>query len=204
MIPAGLTRALAGLVPVLERLEPRHWVAVAGSVVLHLAMLLGLSQAPPPAPVLTFEVKLEPPPEEKLPRQRATRAVKAKAHLAMKKPAKKRVREPDTLEAQWQGDVAKAAPAVSLPVAHALATAVDTPGTVVGKLARTASHTPASTPKQAPAGSALSEPGSAAASAGGANDSPLTASPQPGQALSVSSAGARSGEAPGSGAATSL
>ncbi len=202
MIPAGFTRALAGLVPVLERLEPRHWVAVAGSVVLHLAMLLGLSQAPPPAPVLTFEVKLEPPPEEKLPRQRVTRVVKAKALLAMKKPAKKRVRAPDTLEAQWQGDVAKDAPAVSLPAAHAVATTVDSPATVVGKLARTASRTPASTQKPAPAGSALSEPGSASASAGGASDSPLTASPQPGQALSVSSAGARSGEAPGSSAAT--
>ena len=211
MTPVGLTRVLAGLVPELERLEPRHWVAVAGSVVLHLAVMLGLSQAPP-EPVMTFEVKLEPPPEAKLPRQRATQAVKGKAQLARKKPAKKRVRDPETLEAQWQEDVAINALAVKLPAAHVtdtVATAVDSPDTVVGKaltvvgkLAQAASSTHALTVKRAPVGGALSEPAGAAARAASAvAASHLASSRQATQALSVSSAGAQGREAPGKSAA---
>ena len=211
MTPVGLTRVLAGLVPELERLEPRHWVAVAGSVVLHLAVMLGLSQAPP-EPVMTFEVKLEPPPEAKLPRQRATQAVKGKAQLARKKPAKKRVRDPETLEAQWQEDVAINALAVKLPAAHVtdtVATAVDSPDTVVGKaltvvgkLAQAASSTHALTVKRAPVGGALSEPAGAAARAASAvAASHLAISRQATQALSVSSAGAQGREAPGKSAA---
>jgi TonB family protein len=135
VIPAVLARAAAArLGAALARLELRHWVALAGSAALHLGVLLGLSEAPPPLPPpLTFEVKLEPPAAAKPQRhaQAKAKAAKAKKLVARKKSRKPEVREPHTLQAEWKGETrpAKDAPAVSLPEASAigvsLAKAVD-------------------------------------------------------------------------------
>lgn len=141
MIPAVFAPAVALLArvgPQLARLEARHWVALTGSAALHLGVLLGLEQtpAPPPQP-LTFEVKLDPPPEMKPPRPshvaaktKAMQAKKAKiAKMAKKKPAKAKPREADTLLADWQPERrrAKDIPEVTLPQEQTLASAIAAP-----------------------------------------------------------------------------
>lgn len=186
MIPAVLAPAaalFARLGPAIARLEARHWVAVAGSAALHLGVLLGLDQAPPPVPPpMTFEVKLEPPPAAKPPKQRLVeskpkpREVKAKQRLAKKKPVKKQAREPDTLLTEWKRETrpAKNVPAVTLPDARALGVnlASEVGRAAPAKLA-SASPRPGASAPTAPASSsaasALSEPGGKTGSGQGAS-----------------------------------
>jgi len=185
VIPAVLAPAaalLARLAPVLARLEPRHWVALVGSAGLHLGVFLGLSQAPPPLPPpLTFEVKLEPPPAVKQPKQRRAEAkpkaskVKAKKRLAKKKTVKPQAHEPHTLQAEWKSETrpAKDTPAVTLPDARALG--VDLAQAIgraaPAKLAATSAQPGATSPAAAARASAagtLSEPGGKSGAGNGA------------------------------------
>lgn len=186
MIPAVLApvAALAArLGPALARLETRHWVAITGSAALHLGVLLGFNQAPPPLPPpLTFEVKLEPPPEAKPPKQRRVEAkpkpnkAKDKKHLAKKKPVKPKAREPHTLQAEWKSETrpAKDTPAVTLPDARALGVnlASDIGRAAPAKLATASNQPGAASPTaaaRASAASALSEPGGKSGAGQGAS-----------------------------------
>ncbi|MDP2831980.1 MAG: TonB family protein [Pseudomonadota bacterium] len=228
MIPAVLAPAaalLARLGPVLARLEPRHWVALVGSAGLHLGVLLGLSQAPPPLPPpLTFEVTLEPPPAVKQPKQRRAEAkpkaskVKAKKRLAKKKPVKPQAHEPHTLQAEWKSETrpAKDTPAVTLPDARALGVdlAKASGRAAPAKLATTSTQPGAASPAAAARAGAtdtLSEPGGKSgagigAASGGDPGIALAAAQGLGktQALSASSgAGAQGSDALAGSAAAS-
>jgi TonB family protein len=141
----------ARLSVLLAHVERRHWVGLGASLALHLAVLLGLRQAPPPLPEpVSFEIALEAPKPEPQARARArawtktrltdTKA-KAKKKLA-KKPAKVKQakREPYTLEARWRGETRppKDAPKLDLPDARDLG--IEAPVEVAtrpGKLAAT-------------------------------------------------------------------
>lgn len=113
------------LLALLARLEPRHWVALGASVVLHLAVYLGMDSPPPPEPrPVSFEIALEPPKPEAPTRAKSqvktkTADAKAKKTQAKRKPAQ---REPHTLEAKWRGEArpAKDAPKLELPDARTL------------------------------------------------------------------------------------
>ncbi len=117
---------LARLLARMGQLEPRHWVAMGASALLHLAVLFGLRQAPPPPPEpVSFEIALQPPEEErlKLPKAKATKAEKSpRKKLAKAKKAKPKVaiREPHTLEAALSPEKKprKDVPAVTLPQAE--------------------------------------------------------------------------------------
>lgn len=182
MIPAVLAPAAAlftRLGPALARLEARHWVALAGSAALHLGVLLGLSQAPPPPlpPPMTFEVKLEPPPVAKQAKQRHATAkpkaskAKAKKLAAKKKSRKPQVREPHTLQAEWKGEskAAKDTPVVSLPDARAIG--VDLAASAAtGTLIKAAAKQPLSPSEAVVAGGGLGEPGGGTAGAASGSD----------------------------------
>jgi TonB family protein len=197
----------------LARVEPRHWAGLGASVALHLAVVLGWRQAPPPEPEpISFEIALEPLAPANAPRvdARAKSVVKA----ARKTQAKKRVaeapreaREPHTLDASWRGERKPAPdmPAVALPDARALgieaaSLAPATPGgaRAATRAAPTATVTPADQPVAAPA--ELSEP-DAVSLAASAPATPagivLSASAQLAEAreVSMTAAGAQGGEA---------
>ncbi len=115
----------AVLLALLARLEPRHWLALVASAVLHLAVYLGLDKEPPPEPKpVSFEIALEPPKPEAPTRAKSqvktrTADAKAKKTQAKRKPAQ---REPHTLEAKWRGEAkpAKDTPKLELPDARTL------------------------------------------------------------------------------------
>jgi len=210
VIPAILARAAAAL----ARLEPHHWVALAGSAALHLGVLLGLSQAPPPSlpPPMTFEVKLEPPPAAKQarPRHAQAKATRTKHRVARKKSGKPQVREPHTLQAKWQGErkPAKDAPTVSLPNARDMGVNVATPiatAAATGGLAKAAKR-PANSGEPAVDGGATSEPGGTAAGSASGSDPGITLAAAQGLGKSLvakTSAGAQGSDAlTGSAAAT--
>lgn len=230
MIPAVLAPAatlLARLGPALARLETRHWVALAGSAALHLGVLLGFNQTPSPLPPpMTFEVKLEPPPAEKPPKQRLAEA-KPKADKAKakpkKRPAKKQAtppqeKEPHTLQAEWKGESrpARDIPAVTLPDARALGVNLANASgrAAPARLASATKQPGAAAPSAAARSSAasqLSEPGGkpgegAGAASGGDPGIALAAARGLGktQALSASGgAGAQGSDALAGGAAAS-
>lgn len=155
----------------LAQVERRHWVGLGASVALHLAVLLGLRQAPPPAPEpVSFEIALEAPKPEPLARAKvksrptATKAkAKARKVLAKRKPIK---REPHTLEADWHREAkpAKDAPSVALPEATVfgpeMPAAPATPAAQTSKSAKAASSGAAATSVavQAPTPAPAAEP----------------------------------------------
>lgn len=160
----------------LGAVEMRHWVAVAGSAVLHLGVWLGLSGVVPAPesvpPPMTFEVKLEPPPKSKPKAVAKSTPVKKQPSRQVKKDKPKpKPREPHTLEAQWR-DEAKPAeniPTVSLPDARAIGVEVTGPAAEVKPaLAKAAAMKPEQsldkTVSQA-AGAGQSESGGGGASA---------------------------------------
>lgn len=118
----------------IARTEARHWFGIGASAVLHLAVLLGWHNAPPPEPQpISFEVTFEPP--EAAPQ----RAVKQKAlKKVARKSAKQRnpktriaknkaspdivPRERHLLDSDWRAEkkAAKDVPALALPDARAL------------------------------------------------------------------------------------
>lgn len=110
----------------LGQVETRHWVAAGASVLLHLAVLLGLRQAPPPPPeTVSFEIALKSPEELRLkpPKAKTALADKSKPRkLAKAKKAKPKAapREPHTLEARLQTEkrTPRDAPRVNLPTAE--------------------------------------------------------------------------------------
>lgn len=109
----------------LRQLEARHWSAMAASVVLHLAVLLGLRQAPPPPPEqISFEIALKAPEAEpiKRPRAKADKPADKRTRLAKAKKPKRKAepRQPHTLEAAFKPEKRrrKDVPAVSLPKAE--------------------------------------------------------------------------------------
>jgi protein TonB len=124
----------ARLIALLRGVETRHWVAVGGSVLLHVGVLLGLKQAPPPPlETVTFEIALQPPEAELVPppKQKLTKAVDkntkkpAKKLAEAKKPKKPKTpktpaqtdKEPHTLEAAFKQEkrASKEVPPVALP-----------------------------------------------------------------------------------------
>lgn len=116
----------ARLIARLGQVETRHWVAMGTSALLHLAVLLGFRQAPPPPPeTVSFEIALQTPEEArlKLPKAKPTQADKNKRKkLAQAKKIKPKVavKEPHTLEAELKAEKRprKDAPAVTLPTAE--------------------------------------------------------------------------------------
>lgn len=134
-IAGFLTRQLA-------RVELRHWVGIAASAALHLAVILGWHAAPPPEPQpISFEVSFEPPTATPLPTPKvaAKPAVKKVAKIKqpkqkvahMAKP-KKRLqdnppREAHLLDATWKAErkAARDVPALVLPDATALGIQAD-------------------------------------------------------------------------------
>ncbi len=123
MKPSALAAALFG------RMERHHWAGLGGSVLLHLAVLLGLEQGPPPdiQPV-SFEIALEAPKPEPQARSQAKlrlKDTKPRQALAKKKKKKASPREPDTLEARWQPEKrpAKDLPRLDLPEPRSTASA---------------------------------------------------------------------------------
>jgi protein TonB len=181
----------------LGQVEARQWVAVGASALLHVAVVLGLRQAPPPLPeTVSFEIALQLPEAEKIPRPKpkSSQAKQAdrnkRKHLAKAKKVKPKVevREAHTLDAELKPEARprKDAPAVSLPQAEALV--AEAPRTlpqvpheqvspVAGAqpgLATTATATatatasaPSATAKASTASPAATEPGAAAMVAGG-------------------------------------
>lgn len=123
---------LARLIALLGQAEARHWVALGFSALLHVAVVLGLRQAPQPLPEpVSFEIALQQPQEERLkpPRPKAARtsqADKAKPRkLAKAKPPKAGETRQDarTLEARLKPEQQKPkdVPEVSLPASEAVA-----------------------------------------------------------------------------------
>ena len=120
------------LAALLAQVERRHWIGVGASVALHLAVVLGWRQNPPPEPEpVSFEIALQPP--EALPRpQSKSRPTHAKAkpgktppkteRTPARKVAKPARTERHTLEARWRGESRppKDAPPVDLPEARTL------------------------------------------------------------------------------------
>lgn len=118
----------------IARTEARHWVGVGASVALHLAVLLGWHNAPPPDPQpISFEVTFEPPEAapQRAVKQKAVKKVvrksakqrKPKTRIAKNKPLPDIVpREPHLLDADWRAEkkAAKDVPALALPDARAL------------------------------------------------------------------------------------
>lgn len=196
-LPARLSAALA-------QVERRHWVGVGASLALHLAVLLGLRQAPQPVPEpVSFEIALEAPkPEPQARAKTKTRLSDAKAKpqktQAKRKPANLRQakREPHTLEAQWRGESKppKDAPRLDLPDARELG--IEAPVEVVAKSGKVASTpspqagTRPATAQQAQTGkteSTTSEPGlSEPGQAGVASASQSGPGGEPGIALAAS------------------
>lgn len=87
---SGMARLLAWL----RSVETRHWLAAGVSLLLHLAVLLGLQQLPPgPPQEVTFEIALQPaestPP--KPPKMRVSQRQKG-AHASHRPPHKKKQR----------------------------------------------------------------------------------------------------------------
>jgi TonB family protein len=175
-LPARLSALLA-------HVERRHWVGLGASLALHLAVLLGLRQAPPPIPEpVSFEIALEAPKPEPQARARTkTRLTDAKAKAQKKlakKPArvKQAKRKPYTLEARWRGETKppKDAPKLDLPDARDLG--IEAPVEVATRPGKPAATRTAKAPSQpeiqptaepaqtgkaesAPSESAPSEPG---------------------------------------------
>ena len=166
------------LLAALGRVETRQWVAVGVSAVLHVAVFLGLRQAPPPEPEqVTFEIALQPPEAVRVPKPK----VKARADktppkkLAKAKPRKtqKPRKEPHTLQAQFKAEpkavtkTRRDAPVVALPEAVAV------PQSVRAEAApQMAAARPAAAPETAPAASVaasaapeISMPGATSAAA---------------------------------------
>lgn len=109
---------------------------MGASALLHLAVILGFRQTPPPPPeTVSFEIALQSPEEARLkaPKAKSTRADKNKRKkLAKARKVKPKVaaREPHTLEAELKAEKRprKDAPAVTLPSAETrVAEAVQAP-----------------------------------------------------------------------------
>jgi TonB family protein len=202
-------RLSALLTALLARLEPRHWVALGASAVLHLAVYLGMDTEPPPEPKpVSFEIALEPPKPESPARAKGktkSADTKAKKVHAKRKPAK---REPHVLEAKWRGEAKPApdAPRLDLPDARALGVqapveeivkpgAATRPSQAKAEPAPQAVQTETPAPSQAGAQTAdaaqLSDPGTGggATAAGSAGE--------PGIALAASTSLSRGGINPG-------
>ena len=122
----------------LAQVERRHWVGLGASLALHLAVLLGLRQAPPPLPEpVSFEIALEAPKPEPQARAKAKTPTRLTDAKAKPKKAQAKVkqakREPHTLEARWRGETKppKDAPKLELPDARELG--IDAPVEVAAK-----------------------------------------------------------------------
>ena len=173
----------------LGQVETRHWVAVGASALLHVAVVLGLRQAPPPLPAtVSFEIALQPPEAEKIqrPKPKSSQAKLAdknkRKQLAKAKKTKPKVerREAHTLDAELKPEARprKDAPAVSLPKAETLvaespkalpqaprAQASPMEGAQPG-LATTATSTASAAAKASTASPAAAEPGAAMVAGG--------------------------------------
>jgi len=109
----------------LGQVETRHWVAACASVLLHLAVMLGLRQAPPPPPeTVSFEIALKSPEALRLkpPKLKSGQTDRRKPRQpaqVKKARSKEKTREPHTLEATLrpENQPRKDAPQVSLPEA---------------------------------------------------------------------------------------
>lgn len=145
----------ARLIARLGQVETRHWVAMGASVLLHLAVVLGLRQAPPPPPeTMSFEIALQSPEEARLkqPKAKAAQADKNKRKkLAKAKKVKPKVavKEPHTLEAELKAEKRprKDAPAVTLPTADAqVAEVIQSPAKALPQLPQEQSASPTEKP----------------------------------------------------------
>jgi TonB family protein len=180
-------------------MERRHWVGLGASVALHLGVLFGLRQAPPPEPEpVSFEIALEAPKPEPQARSKAkSRLTDAKAKpkkaQAKRKPVK---REPHTLEAQWRGETKppQDAPRLDLPNARELGIEAPVEVAAKSKTAASVRGAAAVTPPQAEtrqAAAAQAEPGLSEPGQTGAASTSLSASQsgpggEPGIALAAS------------------
>lgn len=115
--------AIARLMALLGQVEARHWAAMGASALLHLAVVLGFHQAPPPpTETVSFEIALQPPEEARLktPQARPAQAEKSKQKkLAKVRKAKPKAvaREAHTLEAELKAEKRspRDVPVVALP-----------------------------------------------------------------------------------------
>lgn len=177
----------------LGQVETRQWVAVGASALLHVAVVLGLRQAPPPLPeTVSFEIALQPPEAEKIqrPKPKSSQAKLAdknkRKQLAKAKKVKPKVerREAHTLDAELKPEARprKDAPVVSLPKAETLvaesakalsqaprvqASPVEDAQPGLAASATSTASASSATAKASIASPAVAEPGAAAMVAGG-------------------------------------
>ncbi len=197
----------------LARIEGRHWVGLGASAVLHLAVILGLRQLPPPEPApMSFEIAIEeikpeqakPKPKPRYKKSHALAKAKLKQvrkHLAKPKPIQ---REAHTLEAEWRNEPRprKDAPQVSLPDSRALGLPGGQPGPAGSRPRLSSASHPASLAQARPQATPEPvEPGLSEPSLPGAIASvPTTKAGESGMGLSASSQAVVLASAPGQGA----
>lgn len=113
----------------LGKLERHQWAGLGGSVLLHLAILLGWRQAPAPeVQPVSFEIALEAPkPEPRVQAKNQTKLREVKAKAKNRKPLAKKKKSPPreahTLDAEFRKETLKPknAPALDLPDTRDLA-----------------------------------------------------------------------------------